>query len=81
MRHGLFGSLLVLLGSGVAALAQPAPEYRPAVGYYNPMAPAIYPPAAQIIFYLITRLSQSPTVMKAAMLVLEGMAVWGILQL
>jgi alpha-1,6-mannosyltransferase len=44
-------------------------------------APTIYPPAAQIIFYLITRVSQSPIAMKAAMLVFEGIAVWGILQL
>ena len=44
-------------------------------------APTIYPPAAQIIFYLITRVSQSPIAMKAAMLVFEGIAVWAILQL
>jgi hypothetical protein len=44
-------------------------------------APTIYPPSSQIIFYLVTRVSESPLAMKAAMLVFEGIAVWAILQL
>jgi hypothetical protein len=44
-------------------------------------APTIYPPAAEIIFYLVTRVSQSPIAMRAAMLGFEGIAVWAILHL
>jgi hypothetical protein len=44
-------------------------------------APTIYPPASQMIFYLVTRISEAPIVMKVAMLALEGLAVWIILQL
>ena len=44
-------------------------------------APTIYPPASQMIFYLVTRISEAPVAMKAAMVALEGVAVWTILQL
>jgi alpha-1,6-mannosyltransferase len=44
-------------------------------------APTIYPPASQIVFYLVTRISQTPVAMKATMVVFEGLAVWTILQL
>jgi alpha-1,6-mannosyltransferase len=44
-------------------------------------APTIYPPASQIVFYLITRISDSALAMKLAMLAFEGLAVWAILQL
>ena len=44
-------------------------------------APAIYPPTAQIVFYLITRISEAPVAMKAAMVAFEGLAVWAMLQL
>ena len=44
-------------------------------------APTIYPPTSQIVFYLITRISETPTAMKAAMLVFETLAVWTMLQL
>jgi alpha-1,6-mannosyltransferase len=44
-------------------------------------APTIYPPTSQIVFYLVTRLSEAPMVMKAAMVAFEGLAVWTILQL
>jgi hypothetical protein len=44
-------------------------------------APTIYPPASQIVFFLITRISEAELAMKAAMLAFEGMAVWAILQL
>ena len=44
-------------------------------------APTIYPPSSQIVFYLITRISESPIGMKAAMMAFEGVAVWTILQL
>jgi hypothetical protein len=44
-------------------------------------APTIYPPASQIVFYLITRISEAAIFMKAAMLAFEGLAVWAILQL
>jgi len=44
-------------------------------------APGIYPPTAQIVFYLITRISEAPVAMKAAMVAFEGLAVWAMLQL
>jgi alpha-1,6-mannosyltransferase len=44
-------------------------------------APTIYPPAAQIVFRLVTSISEAPIVMKAAMLAFEALAVWAILQL
>jgi alpha-1,6-mannosyltransferase len=44
-------------------------------------APTIYPPTAQIVFYLITRISESTVFLKAAMVAFEGLAVWAMLQL
>jgi alpha-1,6-mannosyltransferase len=44
-------------------------------------APTIYPPTSQIVFYLITRISETAVAMKAAMVAFEGLAVWAILQL
>src|SRR5262249_53911501 len=44
-------------------------------------APTIYPPTSQIVFYLVTRISDAPAVMKATMLAFEALAVWVILQL
>ena len=44
-------------------------------------APTMYPPAAQVVFYLITRISEAPIAMKAAMVAFEALAVWTMLQL
>jgi alpha-1,6-mannosyltransferase len=44
-------------------------------------APTIYPPASQIVFYLVTRISEAPIAMKAAMLAFEALAVWAMLRL
>jgi alpha-1,6-mannosyltransferase len=44
-------------------------------------APTMYPPASQVVFYLITRISEAPIAMKAAMVAFEGLAVWAMLQL
>jgi alpha-1,6-mannosyltransferase len=44
-------------------------------------APTIYPPAAQIVFYVVTRISEAPIAMKAAMVAFEALAVWIMLQL
>jgi alpha-1,6-mannosyltransferase len=44
-------------------------------------APTIYPPSSQIVFYLVTRISEAPIAMKAAMVAFEGLAVWAMLQL
>ena len=44
-------------------------------------APTIYPPTSQIVFYLVTRISETTVAMKAAMVAFEGLAVWAILQL
>ena len=44
-------------------------------------APTIYPPASQVVFYLVTRISETPIAMKAAMVAFEALAVWAILQL
>jgi uncharacterized membrane protein len=44
-------------------------------------APTIYPPMSQIVFFLVTRISEAEVAMKAAMVAFEGLAVWAILQL
>lgn len=44
MRQRLFGALGVWLTGVGLALAQPAPEYRPARGFYYPQGPAVYSP-------------------------------------
>ena len=44
-------------------------------------APTIYPPLAQIVFFLVTRVSESLVAMKAAMVGFEIAAVWAILRL
>src|SRR5262249_9391532 len=44
-------------------------------------APTIYPPAAQIVFFLITRVSESIVFLKAVMVGFEVLAAWAILQL
>jgi hypothetical protein len=44
-------------------------------------APTIYPPAAQLVFYLVTRLGETAIVMKAAMVAFEAVALWAMLQL
>ena len=44
-------------------------------------APTIYPPLAQIVFYLVTRFDEDITVMKAAMVAFDGIAIWAIMQL
>jgi hypothetical protein len=44
-------------------------------------APTIYPPMAQIVFFLVTRVSETVTFMKVAMVGFEAIAVWAILKL
>jgi alpha-1,6-mannosyltransferase len=44
-------------------------------------APTIYPPTAQVVFFLVTRLGESATIMKTAMVAFEGLAVWALWQL
>lgn len=44
-------------------------------------AHTIYPPLAQIVFYLVTRISETITAMKLAMVGFEIAAVWAILRL
>ena len=44
-------------------------------------AHTIYPPAAQVIFYLVTFINSSVTAMKAAMILLEGLTMWGLVLL
>ena len=44
-------------------------------------ARTIYPPMAQIVFFLVTRISESVVAMKVAMVAFEALAVWAILQL
>jgi alpha-1,6-mannosyltransferase len=44
-------------------------------------APTIYPPMAQIIYVAVTRISETVTFMKLAMIAFEGLAVWAMLQL
>ncbi len=44
-------------------------------------AHTIYPPAAQMMFYLITWISPTVTFMKTAMVLLEGVTLWGLMRL
>ena len=44
-------------------------------------APTIYPPMSQIVFFLVTRISESLVFMKIAMVGFEALVVWAILQL
>lgn len=44
-------------------------------------AHTIYPPVAQMVFFLVTRLSESVAAMKAAMVAAEAAAAWAILRL
>lgn len=44
-------------------------------------AHTIYPPAAQVVFYLITFINASVTGMKAAMVLFEGLTMWGLVRL
>jgi hypothetical protein len=50
------------------------PEIFPNINRSN-YARTIYPPAAEAIFFLVTRISASPTAMKAAMVGFEAIAV------
>lgn len=47
----------------------------------NNYAHTIYPPAAEAVFFLVTRISDSLTAMKLAMVGFEAMAVWLLLGL
>ncbi len=44
-------------------------------------APTIYPPVAQFVFYVVTGIAQSVTLLKAAMVGFEALAAWAILRL
>jgi alpha-1,6-mannosyltransferase len=44
-------------------------------------APTIYPPAAQAVYFVASRLSETVTAMKAAMLAFEAIAIWALVQL
>lgn len=44
-------------------------------------APTIYPPMAQIVYFLASRVSETVTMMKLAMLAFEAVAVWALIQL
>jgi hypothetical protein len=44
-------------------------------------APTIYPPTAQLAFWAATRLGETVTAMKLAMLAFEAVAIWAILRI
>jgi alpha-1,6-mannosyltransferase len=44
-------------------------------------APTMYPPVAQFIYFLTTRINESVTWMKATMLLFEAVTIWALLQL
>ncbi len=44
-------------------------------------APTIYPPASQAVFFAASRLSETVTIMKAAMLAFEALAIWALIRL
>ena len=47
----------------------------------NNYAPTIYPPVAQAVFFLVTRISDSVTAMKGAMIAFETVAIFALLRL
>lgn len=44
-------------------------------------ARTIYPPMAQIVFYLVTRIDEDITVMKAAMVGFDAITIWAVVRL
>jgi alpha-1,6-mannosyltransferase len=44
-------------------------------------APTIYPPMAQIVYFVASRVSETLTMMKVAMLAFEAVAMWALIQL
>lgn len=44
-------------------------------------AHTIYPPAAQMVFYLVTWINPAMTTMKLAMVLLEGVTLWALVQM
>ncbi len=44
-------------------------------------APTIYPPLAQIVFFLVTRVSETLTAMKMAMTLFDAVAIWALLRI
>jgi alpha-1,6-mannosyltransferase len=44
-------------------------------------APTIYPPMAQIVYYLASRVSETVTMMKVAMLAFEALAIFALIEL
>ena len=44
-------------------------------------APTIYPPAAEMIFFLVTRISGSVIWMKTALVLCEGLTIWAIIRM
>ena len=44
-------------------------------------APTIYPPVAEAIWFVTTRVSESVTWMKITVILFEGIAIWAVLQL
>jgi alpha-1,6-mannosyltransferase len=45
----------------------------------NNYAPTIYPPVAQMFFFLATRFGESVLVMKLALVAIEAVGIWGLL--
>ena len=60
-------------------LATALPETRAGVNYWK--LPAIYPPAAQLFFRVVTAFSVHPSVMKAALVLVEGFLVLALVLL
>jgi alpha-1,6-mannosyltransferase len=44
-------------------------------------APTIYPPVSQMFYFAVTRVSETITFMKVAVVAVEGVGVWALLQL
>lgn len=63
----------------LAELAAALPETRAGVNYWK--LPAIYPPAAQLFFRAVTAVSVHPAVMKAALVLAEGVLILALFRL
>ncbi|ADW68849.1 glycosyltransferase family 87 protein [Granulicella tundricola] len=61
----------------LAALREPNQDLYDSMNRRD-YAHTIYPPVAQVLFYLITWISPTVTAMKTAMMLFEGLTLWGL---
>jgi hypothetical protein len=76
---GINPYLYVPADDALSGLRESLPIYPAITGGHD--LQTIYPPAAQVIFLLVTRISETVFAMKAAMVAFDMVSIWAILQL